>query len=46
MHFLTRAHALIIRNKGIRPHTVGLIIRLKDLLVRFIILRGHTGKVV
>src|SRR6266699_5176772 len=32
-----KAHTLVTRTKGIRPHTVGLIIRLKDLLIRFLI---------
>ena len=41
-----RAHTPVIRTKGIRPHIVGLIVRLKDLLVRFLILRGRVGKVV
>ena len=41
-----RVYILIIRTKGIRPYIVGLIIRLKDLLVRLLILRGCTGKVV
>ena len=34
-----KVYALIIRTKGIRPYIVGLIIRLKDLLVRFLIFR-------
>ena len=41
-----RVHTPIIRTKGVRPYIVGLIIYLKDLLVRFLILRGRTGKVV
>ena len=41
-----KTYAPIIRTKGIRPYIVGLIIRLKDLLVRLLILRGCTGKVV
>ena len=39
-------YALIIKTKGIRLYTVGLITRLKDLLIRFLILKGRTGKVV
>ena len=39
-----RAHALITKTKGIRPYIVGLIIRLKDLIIRFLILRGRTDK--
>ena len=41
-----KAYALITKTKGVRPHTVGLIIRLKDLLIRLLILRGHIGKVI
>ena len=41
-----KAYAPVIKTKGVRPHTVGLIARLKDLLVRFLILRGRAGKVV
>ena len=41
-----RVYILVIRTKGIRPYTVGLIICLKDLLVRFLIFRGHAGKVI
>ena len=41
-----RVYALIIRTKGIRPYIVGLIIRLKDLLIRLLILRGYIGKVI
>ena len=41
-----RVYILIIRTKGVRPYIVGLIIRLKDLLIRLLILRGHIGKVV
>ena len=41
-----RMHAPIIKTEGVRPYTVGLIARLKDLLVRFLILRGRAGKVV
>ena len=43
---ILRAYAPLIRTKGIRPYIVGLIIYLKDLLIRFLILRGRTGKVV
>ena len=39
-------HALIIKTKGIRPHIVGLITRLKDLLIRLLILRGYIGEVI
>src|SRR6266700_2992273 len=35
-----KAYAPIIRTKGVRPYIVGLVARLKDLLVRFLILRG------
>ncbi len=41
-----RAHVLVIKTKGIRLYIVGLIARLKDLLIRFLILRGYTGKVI
>ena len=41
-----RVYILIIRTKGIRPYIVGLITRLKDLLVRLLILRGYIGKVI
>ena len=41
-----KAYILIIRTKGIRPYIVGLIICLKDLLIRLLILRGYTGKVI
>ena len=41
-----KAHALIIRTKGIRPYIVGLITRLKNLLIRLLILRGRIGKVI
>src|SRR6266700_458000 len=34
-----KAYTLVIRTKGIRPYTVNLVVRLKDLLVRFLILR-------
>ena len=41
-----KVYTPIIRTKGIRPYIVGLIICLKDLLIRLLILRGRTGKVV
>src|SRR6266700_3451648 len=41
-----KAYALVTKTKGIRPYIVGLIIYLKDLLVRLLILRGRTGKVI
>ena len=41
-----KAHTLIIRTEGIRPYIVGLIIYLKDLLIRFLILKGHIGKII
>ena len=41
-----RVHAPIIRTKGVRPYTVGLIACLKDLIVRFLIFRGCIGKVI
>ena len=41
-----RAYIPIIRTKGIRPYIVGLIIYLKDLLIRLLIFRGYIGKVV
>ena len=41
-----KAHAPITRTKGIRLYTVGFIARLKDLLIRFLILKGHIGKVI
>src|SRR5438105_10017650 len=37
-----RVYVLVIRTKGVRPYIVGLIARLKDLLIRFLILRGRT----
>ena len=36
----------IIRTKDIRPYIIGLIIYLKDLLIRLLIFRGHIGKVI
>ena len=41
-----RAYTPVIRTEGVRPYIVGLITCLKDLLVRFLILRGRTGKVI
>ena len=41
-----RVHILVIRTKGVRPYIVGLIICLKNLLIRFLIFRGCIGKVV
>ena len=41
-----RVYALVTRTKGIRPYIVGLITCLKDLLIRFLILRGYIGKVI
>src|SRR6266699_1994942 len=41
-----KAHTSVTRTKSIRPHTMGLIARLKDLLIRFLILRGRIGKVI
>ena len=41
-----KVYILIIRTKGIRFYIVGLIIRLKDLLVRLLIFRGYIGKVI
>ena len=41
-----KAHAPVIRTKGVRLYIVGLVIYFKDLLVRFLILRGHIGKVI
>ncbi len=41
-----KAHILVIRTEGVRLYIVGLIICLKDLLVRFLIFRGYIGKVV
>ena len=39
-------HVLITRTKGVRLYIVGLIIRLKDLFIRFLIFRGYAGKVI
>ena len=41
-----KAYALITRTEGVRLYVVGLIARLKDLLVRFLIFRKHIGKVI
>ena len=41
-----RVYVLVIRTKGVRPYIVGFIVYFKDLLIRFLILRGHAGKVV
>ena len=41
-----KVHTLIIKTKGVRPYIVGLVICLKDLLIRFVILKGHVGKVI
>ena len=41
-----KAYTPIIKTKGIRPYTVDLITHLKNLLVRFLIFRGHTGKII
>ena len=41
-----KVYILIIKTKGVRLYTVGLIICLKDLLIRFLILRGYISKVV
>ena len=41
-----RVYTLIIKTKGVRPYIVGLIARLKDLLIRFLILKGCIGKVI
>ena len=41
-----KAYAPVTKTEGIRPYTVGLVARLKDLLIRFLILRGHIGKVI
>ena len=41
-----KAYILVIRTKGVRPYIVGLVICLKDLLIRFLIFRGCAGKVV
>ena len=41
-----RVYTLITKTKGVRPYAVGLITRLKDLLIRFLILRGCVGKVI
>src|SRR6266699_6472642 len=37
-----RIYALVTKTEGIRPYTVGLIARLKDFLIRFLILKRHT----
>ena len=41
-----RVHIPVIRTEGVRPYIVGLIVYLKDLLVRLLILRGYISKVV
>ena len=41
-----KVYALIIRTKGIRLYIVGLIIYLKDLLIRLLIFRGYIGEVI
>ena len=41
-----KVYVLITKTKGVRPHIVSLIIRLKDLLIKFLIFRGHIGKVI
>ena len=41
-----RAHVPITRTEGVRLYIVSLIERLKDLLIRFLILRGCAGKVI
>ena len=41
-----KVYALVIRTEGVRPYTVGLITRLKDLLIRLLIFRGRIGKVI
>ncbi len=41
-----KVYVPVIRTKGVRPYIIGLVICLKDLLVRFLILRGYIGKVI
>ena len=41
-----KAHAPITKTKGVRLYTVGLIICLKDLLIRFLIFRRYIGKII
>ena len=41
-----RVYVLVIRTEGVRPYIVGLIVCLKDLLIRLLILKGCAGKVV
>ena len=41
-----RAYILVIKTEGVRPYIVGLITRLKDLLIRPLIFRGYIGKVI
>src|SRR6266700_841981 len=38
-----RVYTLVIKTKGVRPYIVGLIIYFKDLLIRFLILKGYIG---
>ena len=41
-----KVYILVIKTKGVKPYIVGLIAYLKDLLIRFLILKGYTGKVI
>ena len=41
-----RVYTLVIRTKGVRPYIVGLVIYLKDFLIRLLILKGCIGKVI
>ena len=41
-----KVYVLIIRTKGVRPYIIGLIICLKDLLIRLLIFRGYISKVI
>ena len=41
-----KAYTPVTKTKGVRPYTVGLITCLKDLFVRFLILKGYIGKVI
>ena len=37
-------YTLIIKIEGIRPYIVGLVTRLQDLLIRFLVFKKYTSK--
>src|SRR6266566_3754814 len=41
-----KVYILVIKTKGIKPYIIGLIICLKDLLIRLLIFRRHISKVI